>query len=736
MDHSDFDRREQHGAPDDPSCRHAEHARRGPPYRTAAQPSTYGAFGTDAGDIVALETHDGGPRLRHPRARILTRLTKHDLLIAAALVAVALLVRWPFIEKGETLLHSDEAIVGLMAQDIAAGRQYPIYFYGQRYMGALEAYVIAAISPLFDDPIRALRFGPACFFAALAAVQYLMLTRWFGRRGGLFGAAVLLAAAPMFVQWSISARGGYIEILLWGSLLLWAYSEWFVPDSHQLSAVSRHLSTAADNPQSAIRNPQSPVRRFLFGALLGSGLWINPSIVLFIVPIVAHALLHRPLAALYSLRRLGAIVSRIVHALGRTALPVALLAAVLILNTIYAVWVDHGQVRSLLLLGLVPRPAALALLAVGAAAAAVLLVRSTDLLTRGRAVLQANGVMILGVLLGALPAVLYVVQAVIGLRTLDPSLPLGIRPIWLTGDPLNQLLHGLPVLFGADPRPFLQLVSVGRDTAIEPLGIVTSSLAVAANFIAFGGLLSTALIVLVSHRAHWGKVLRLTPALHPPVVLLGLGFAGTILLYVVGGCTLDFTTIRYLLPLWAFLPGLLAAAMLDRRLGRLARFAPACVVLAWAVGQFAMSRQLGGPHPLRGVATAVTARGCDFAVAEPLDAHLLSYLTRQQCRVAEFESFWPRLGHYRRTPGSSRPVGYIVQTQELDRPQDWIDGGWPGEPPPETKRFLWPRLRSALNADPTLLLAREPLPGGYELIRTRRPLPERLPPGDRQGLGG
>ena len=177
----------------------------------AVRPSTCGAFGTHAAGLITADTYIeeetpliGRPWLRYPLARA-------DWALAALLLVAALLVRWPFIAKGETLLHSDEAIVGLMAQDIAAGERFPIYFYGQRYMGALEAYVIAAVSPLFDDQIHALRFGPACFLALLTAVQYLMLTRWFGRRGGLIGAMVLLAASPMFTQWSISARGGYIE---------------------------------------------------------------------------------------------------------------------------------------------------------------------------------------------------------------------------------------------------------------------------------------------------------------------------------------------------------------------------------------------------------------------------------------------------------------------------------------------------------------------------------------------
>lgn len=632
------------------------------------------------------------------------RLRRLDAVLAVCCFALTLLVRWPFIQKGETLLHSDEAIVGLMAQDIAAGARYPLYFYGQRYMGALEAYAVAAVSPLFDDPIQALRFAPACFFALMVVVQFCMLTRWFGRRGGLIGVATLLAASPMFMQWSISARGGYVEILLWGAGLLWAYSEWFVPP---------------------VARGRRDLRRFAFGALIGSGLWINPSIVLFLVPIAAHSLLNRPLARLRCATGLGPRISRVVEQTGRGALPLALLGAVLMFNLLWTTWVGGGRVHSELLLGLVPKPAAVVVLGLIGATALLLLAKRTTLISEARALAGRNGMLIFGVLVGAAPAVLYVFQTVVGSRTMDPSLPLGLRPIWKTGETLVYLIHGLPLLFSADPRPFLQLVGVGRDTVTLPLDLLTSGLLVGANRLIIGALTGAGVVLLIAERRGLSRLLRLRPTNHSPAVLLLLGAGGTLALYVLGGCTLDFTTIRYLVPLWVFLPGLLAAVFVSRRFKIAATLAPCCLLVAWASGQAAMSRQLGAPHPLRQVADLLVARGIDPAVAEPLDAHLLSYLTRQRCRTIEFESFWPRLKHYFPLLKQDAPIDYIVQTADIDRTWDWIQGGWPGQTPPETKRFLWPKLRRVLLMHPEQVELREPLADGYERIRLRRPLPDR-----------
>lgn len=650
-------------------------------------------------ELVTWETH------HRPAVRSLWRrrpLNRIDFAIAALLLLAAFAVRWPFIARGETLLHNDEAIVGIMAQDIAEGTHYPIYFYGQRYMGALEAYVIAAVSPLFTDPIHALRFGPACFFALMVFVQYLMLARWFGRLAAIVGAAVLLCAPPMIMQWTISARGGYVEILLWGSALLWAYSEWFVP------------------PLPAQRHNR---HKLAFGLLIGSGMWINPSIVLFVLPIALHDLMNRPLDAVCRLNGIGDAAASLRRRANLAALPLLALAAVLLLNLTWATWVDDGRVHSLLLLGLLPKPIAAGTLAVVAGACVLMLVRRTSLVASVRRLAQTNAPLILGMLIGAAPAAVYSIQAAFGLRTMDPSLPLGFRPLWLIGEPLLYLLQGLPLLFGADAQSFLSLVNVGRDASVEPLGIVAAGLVSAANWLVLGSLATCLAILLLAYRRDWQRLLRCEPANHGPAVLLAVGAATTIGLYLLGGCTFDFTTIRYLVPLFVFVPGLFAAVVASGWRGRAAIAAPIVVCLAWAIGQFAMLGQLGAPHPLRKPATAMQKGSIDPATAEILDAHLLSYLTRQECRTLEYRAFWPRLSHYRGEINENAPMDYIVRAGEMDRVQDWLDGGWPGKCPVETKRFLWPRLRYILNNDPDRVLLREALPDGYERIRLARPLP-------------
>ena len=53
--------------------------------------------------------------------------------------------------------NADEAIVGLMGRHILMGER-PIFFYGQAYMGSLDAFLVALGFYLFGINIQVIRF--------------------------------------------------------------------------------------------------------------------------------------------------------------------------------------------------------------------------------------------------------------------------------------------------------------------------------------------------------------------------------------------------------------------------------------------------------------------------------------------------------------------------------------------------------------------------------------------------
>src|SRR5215472_6389784 len=80
------------------------------------------------------------------------------LILCGTLLRVLLAaLRWP-------LLNSDEGTMGIMALHIAYRGEHPIFYYGQHYMGTLEAYIAAGFFRLFGASVFTLRLGPVLMF--------------------------------------------------------------------------------------------------------------------------------------------------------------------------------------------------------------------------------------------------------------------------------------------------------------------------------------------------------------------------------------------------------------------------------------------------------------------------------------------------------------------------------------------------------------------------------------------
>jgi len=169
--------------------------------------------------MVAITTSDNLATAAVPTrrpARLVARLVLPLALLLAVAARAFLIVRAPGV------LDGDEALVGLQAQSIAAGSAHPlpVFFYGQHYMGSLEAYLCAAVFRLIGPSVPALRLAPLLCALLLVLLTYDLARRVAGRQpAGL--AALLAALPPLYVGvWSIKARGGYVETLALGTALL------------------------------------------------------------------------------------------------------------------------------------------------------------------------------------------------------------------------------------------------------------------------------------------------------------------------------------------------------------------------------------------------------------------------------------------------------------------------------------------------------------------------------------
>jgi len=134
-----------------------------------------------------------------------------SIFCSAALRLVLLAQGWP-------ATNSDEATMGLMARDIAYRGQLPIFFYGQNYMGAFEAYLAAVAFRLFGSSLFSLRVGLVLLFILFLVSTYLLTSLLYTKRWALAVVTMLGLGSSFVLARELSAIGGYPETLLFGSL--------------------------------------------------------------------------------------------------------------------------------------------------------------------------------------------------------------------------------------------------------------------------------------------------------------------------------------------------------------------------------------------------------------------------------------------------------------------------------------------------------------------------------------
>src|SRR5439155_17005249 len=87
-------------------------------------------------------------------------------LCAFGIILFAILLRLILLRAGWPPTDSDESTIGLMALHIAYHGETPTFFYGQGYMGVLEAYLPARLFLLF---------GPSLFLVRLCMLSLVSL---------------------------------------------------------------------------------------------------------------------------------------------------------------------------------------------------------------------------------------------------------------------------------------------------------------------------------------------------------------------------------------------------------------------------------------------------------------------------------------------------------------------------------------------------------------------------------
>ncbi len=136
------------------------------------------------------------------------------IILFAALLLRAALAVFVFASTRDT------SVVGIMAVQILEGAR-PLFYVGQNYMGALEAYAVAVVFSFFGVSPFTLAVAPTLFAVLWCWSVYALFRRLTGCEAGGLAAAACAAFGGRHVLWyTMGAYGGYPEMLLFGTLAL------------------------------------------------------------------------------------------------------------------------------------------------------------------------------------------------------------------------------------------------------------------------------------------------------------------------------------------------------------------------------------------------------------------------------------------------------------------------------------------------------------------------------------
>jgi 4-amino-4-deoxy-L-arabinose transferase-like glycosyltransferase len=190
---------------------------------------------------------------------------KNGLWVAALLIAAA---GWKLLLYVLNVVpfNSDEAVVGLMARHILEGER-PIFFYGQSYMGSLDAILISVGFSIFGQSVWVIRLVQGLLYLCL-----LLTTVLLGREAfksipiGVLAALVLVVPTVNVTLYTTATLGGYNEALLIGNILM----------------------------LQGVRFAKKPGAGwfFIFGLVAGMGLWVNALTLVFSVPVFVYMVME------------------------------------------------------------------------------------------------------------------------------------------------------------------------------------------------------------------------------------------------------------------------------------------------------------------------------------------------------------------------------------------------------------------------------------------------------------
>ncbi|MEA3369326.1 MAG: alpha/beta fold hydrolase [Candidatus Ratteibacteria bacterium] len=202
---------------------------------------------------------------------------KKIVFVIIALGIVIRLLHWvlPFMD-------SDMAVTGLMARYILRG-EFPVFFWGQNYCGAIEAYLTAPVFAVFGVSRYTLNIVPVCESIVFMLLMYILARRAFGEKVGILTLLFTAIPARYLVVNTVLPRANYVENLIFGAIVFYLTYRIVYPVRNNLltpdDASSAHISNGVYEEKGVNSG------RLFFGLGLTYGLawWTNFQSIYFIL---------------------------------------------------------------------------------------------------------------------------------------------------------------------------------------------------------------------------------------------------------------------------------------------------------------------------------------------------------------------------------------------------------------------------------------------------------------------
>ena len=195
------------------------------------------------------------------------RLGRYEIL-ALIVITFAIVLRLMLIANSWPETNSEEGTFGLEAMHIAYRGEFPIFMYGQNYMGVLEAYLGAILFHLFGVSLFSLRLGMLIFFAFFLICIYCLTKLLYSPQMALITLVVLSVGSGGILLPQMMVLGGAVETLLFGTLLM---------------LLATWLSLSSGQEMSSRKKWQRIAGFAAWGCCAGLGLWSHLLVAPFVL---------------------------------------------------------------------------------------------------------------------------------------------------------------------------------------------------------------------------------------------------------------------------------------------------------------------------------------------------------------------------------------------------------------------------------------------------------------------